>query len=102
MEDTDERGPNVLLMLAMSLGLWGLLCLGIASAWPRQVGNPDIAGREAVPVPSMQGHAMPQLVSLGEQPLLQRPTRTRVKVARNRRWGPTLAARVFKVATSVH
>ena len=53
-------------------------------------------------MPNMQGHALPQLVSLTEQPLLQRPTRTRVKVARNRRWGPTLAARVFKVATSVH
>ena len=40
MEDTDERGPNVLLMLAMSLGLWGLLCLGIASVWSRQVDAP--------------------------------------------------------------
>jgi hypothetical protein len=47
----------------------------------------------------MPRHALPQLVSIAGQTLLHRPIRTKVKVARKRRW-PVVTVRVFK--TSMH
>ena len=36
MKDDNGPGPNVLLIaIAMSLGMWGLLYLGVASVWSR-------------------------------------------------------------------
>jgi len=101
MDDASERPPNVLLMIGMSLALWGLVSVGILSVWPRQVSRPETASRQhSAPPPAMPRHALPQLVSTAGQSLMERPGKAKVKVVRKRRWGPVLAARVFK--TSMH
>jgi hypothetical protein len=99
MDDASTPEPSVLLMIGLSLGLWGLLALGIISAWTRQVGPEQTASHKDAPPPAMPRHALPQLVSIAGQTLLHRPIRTKVKVARKRRW-PVVTVRVFK--TSMH
>jgi hypothetical protein len=94
MQETDEAGqpaPNVLLMLAMAVGTWGLVYLGVASLWPRQ--GPTLAVESV--------HAL-QLASLTDRPQVKSPTRTGVKAKRTRRIGPSLAQRVFRPSTSLN
>jgi hypothetical protein len=90
----NEPATNVVLMLAiaMSLGMWGLLYLGAASVWSRLVNHTDVA---------VEGHSIPHLASLADLPQVRLPSRTRAKTARKRRLGPTLAARVFNRSSSL-
>jgi hypothetical protein len=89
----DERLPKVLLMIAIAAGMWGLVFLGAASVWPRQVSNPD----------KSEGEHVPQLASLADQPQPEYlPTRARAKANRQRRLGRSLAARVFNPSTSLN
>ena len=57
MDDASTPEPNVLLMIGLSLGLWGLLALGIISAWTRQVGPEQTASHKDAPPPAMPRHA---------------------------------------------
>ena len=94
MESADkgnEPTPNVLLMLALAVGMWGLLYLGLRAAGPGR--NPDIA---------VEAESVPQLANLSNQPQVTLPTRTRAKATRQRRFGPSLAARVFSRSTSLN
>jgi hypothetical protein len=96
MERTDqanEPAPNVLLMLAMAAGMWGLVYLGVASVWPRGVDRSDLA---------VEGRHVPQLASVTDQPVAKLPTRTTVKTKRKRRVGPSFAQRVFGPSASLN
>jgi hypothetical protein len=85
--------PNVLLIIAMAAGAWGLVYLGAASVWPRQVNNPD----------KSEGEHVPQLASLADQSQQEYlPTRSRAESTRRRRPGQSLAARVFSSSTSLN
>jgi hypothetical protein len=97
LDKAHEPAPNVLLGFTLAAGLsvamWGLLYLGVASVWPRQVNRPDVA---------VEGQAVPHLASLANQPRAHLPTRTRVKTARKRRRGPSMVARIFNPSTSLN
>ena len=82
MEDTDERGPNVLLMLAMSLGLRGLLCLGIASVCVSTGGPPRHCQQRGCSGTEHAGDTPCRSSSAWPSSRCSAPTRTRVKVAR--------------------
>jgi hypothetical protein len=87
MKDDTGPGPNVLLIaVAMSLGIWGLLYLGVASIWSRLANQSHIA---------VEGEVVPQIANLTDQPKMNFPARTKVKNTRKRWLGPALAARVF-------
>ena len=89
----NEPVPNVLLMLAMAAGMWGLVYLGVASVWPREVNRPSVA---------VERENVPHLASLTNQPQAKLPTRNKLKAKRKRRMGPSLAERVFKPSTSLN
>jgi hypothetical protein len=100
MENPDnliEPAPNVglglVVAVALSVGLWGLIYLGVASVWSRLVDHSVIA---------VDGENVPHSASLVDKPRAQLPTQTRVKATRKRRRGPHLAARVFRPSTSVN
>jgi hypothetical protein len=90
-DHADHPAPNVLLMVALALGMWGLVYLGAASLWPRQ--SPALAVESV--------HA-PQLASLTAPPQMKSPMRTGVKAKRTRRIGPSLAQRVLRPSTSLN
>jgi hypothetical protein len=95
-DNLNEPARNLRLGLAVAVGLsvamWGLVYLGVASVW-RLANRPYIA---------VEGQGVPHLTSLGNQPRAQLPTGTRVKATRKRRRGPYLAARVFNPSRSVN
>jgi len=96
-DNLNEPTPNLRLGFAVAVGLsaamWGLIYLGVASAWLWLANRPDI---------SVEGQGVPHLASLADQPRAQLPTGTRVKATRKRRRDPHLAARVFNPSTSVN
>lgn len=83
----------LILAMAVSLGMWGLLYLGGASVWSRLVNHSEVAVEE---------RSTPQLASLTDQSQVKLPARSRVKATRKRRFGPSLAARVFNRSTSLN
>jgi hypothetical protein len=82
--------PNVglLVAIAMSLGMWGLLYLGAVNLWSLVVNQPQVA---------IEGRSVPQLASLTDNPQVKLPTQTgrRPKNTQKRRHGPSFAARTF-------
>jgi hypothetical protein len=78
---------GLLIAIAMSFGMWGLLYLGAASLWSRVV-SPEVAS---------EGRNVPQYASLTDDPQVKLPTQTsrRPKTTQKRRHGPTFAARAY-------
>ena len=94
-DNLNEPARNLRLGLAVAAGLsvamWGLIYLGVASVWHRQANRPYIA---------VEGQGVPRLAHLADR--AQLPTRARVKAARKKRGGPHLASRVFSPSRSVN
>jgi hypothetical protein len=78
--------------LGLSLAIWGLLYLAVASVWPTP-NHPDLI---------VEGESVPHVASLADQPRAQMPTRTKRKAKRQNRPGPSLAVRVLRSSTSLN
>jgi hypothetical protein len=87
---------NLLLMLALAAGSWGLIYVAAVGLWSHRVID------RAVAVAAHDVQELPPLASLpdGLHVKLQRETGKRQK--RKRRQGPSLALRVFRQATSLN
>jgi hypothetical protein len=87
---------NLLLMLALAAGSWGLIYVAAVGLWPHHA-----IGR-AVAVAAHDERAVPARASLpdGLQVKARRETGKRLK--RKRHQGPSLALRVFRQATSLN
>jgi hypothetical protein len=89
----ESAPPNVLLLLAMTAGMWGLVYLGVVSVWSRTTNHSGSPDRERVP----------QLATLtDQQPQVKSPARTRMMAKRSKRVRPSFAERVFRSSTSIN
>ena len=92
VEDGKANAPaphvGLLVAIAMSLGMWGLLYLGAVNLWSLVVNQPHVA---------IEGRSVPQLASLSDNPQVRLPIQTgrRQKSTQRRRHGPSFAARAF-------
>jgi len=88
---------NVVLMLALAAGSWGLIYAAVVGLWPHRAVDPRVAVaahdvlREAPPLATLPD---------GLQVRLRRETGRRLK--RKKRPGPSLALRIFRQATSLN
>ena len=87
---------NLLLMLALAAGSWGLIYVAAVGLWPHRAIGPAVA------VVANDEWAVPPFASLPDklQVKLQRKTGRRLK--RKKHQGPSLALRVFRQATSLN
>lgn len=84
---------NLLLMLALAAGSWGLIYVAAAGLWPHRAIDPVVA---------VAAHAEPQASPFanlpdGSQVKSRRETGKRLKRRTHR--GPSVAMRVFRLAT---
>ena len=87
---------NLLLMVALAAGSWGLIYVAAVGLWPHRAIGPAVA------VAAHDERAVSPLASLqdGQQVKLRRKTSRRLK--RKKHQGPSLAMRVFRQATSLN
>jgi hypothetical protein len=87
---------NLLLMLALAAGSWGLIYVAAVGLWPHRAIEPAVA------VAALDEPEAPPLASLpeGSQVKLRRETGKRLKRRTHR--GPSVAMRVFRRATSLN
>jgi hypothetical protein len=87
---------NLLLMVALAAGSWGLIYVAAVGLWPHRAIGPAVVvaahdDREVSPFASLPD---------GQQVKLRKKTGRRLK--RKKHQGPSLAMRVFRQATSLN
>jgi hypothetical protein len=88
----ESAPPNVLLMLAMAVGMWGLIYLGIASVWSREPDRPGV---------SIEREYVPQVATLDEQlPRLRSSSPASMRAMHNKRSSQTFAQRILRASPS--
>jgi len=87
MEGAGNRPPNVLLMIAMALGIWALVYVAAASVWSWHTQRPES-------ITESEHHQQVGALDATEEAKL--PRRRRAKVGRRRHYRTSLASRVFR------
>ena len=95
-DGTKIPNRNLLLMLALAAGSWGLIYVAAVGLWPHRA-----IGR-AIEVVAHDEREVPSFASLPDklQVKLRRETGRRLK--RKKHQGPSLAMRVFRQVTSLN
>ena len=93
---------NLLLMVALAAGSWGLIYVAAVGLWPHRAIGPAVAVAahdERLVSPLASPPDGQQVKSDGQQVKL--PTKTGRRLKRKKHQGPSLAMRVFRQATSL-
>jgi len=87
---------NLLLMLALAAASWGLIYVAAVGLWPHRAIDPVVA---------VAAHAEPEASPLANQPdgsEVKSPRETGERLKRRTHRGPSVAMRVFRLATSLN